>query len=562
MTRSKLRCLVAVLFGTLCTLTASAGALRPASDPKTALPAAAAPLVPPEKLREDFRILRNALEEGHPGIYRYAPKPELDRHFDEAEKALDRPMNVYEFYRIVAPVVTALKCGHTGVRVSPDLDKDKPRLPLVVRVLDGRPYVLRDLANGGIELASQEIRSVNGVSADKIVSVLLAATPGDGDVQTSRERRIGGANFAGGLIDLLGLESPYIVSVGGAKGEARTVRLEGVDAAKLQEPRPKDSATLTFLDDGKIADLRIHRFGGTANNKSLNGFIRESFAEIDKKKSAALILDLRDNGGGADELGKLLLSFLIDEPFQYYDDLVLNGLSFSFQKYTARKEPLPANMLERQPNGKYRLVKHPNWGTQQPSKPTFKGKVYILNQPRCAVATRNGRWTMKFDWKSFVNRLDSYPRHVHRTLPPAPSDCVERTEMEVGKFPEVIYEMLMCFNGAQLFNFGLPYIYLFGLSPAPSRFEWAPEWCIDLLTPKWRHAGAGRESDWAIAATNYGGLVLLEPDGFIKEWDKGENRWLLRHIRFDEWVDKIMHEGDLIMKELSESNRTTDNDRQ
>jgi C-terminal processing protease CtpA/Prc len=35
-------------------------------------------------------------------------------------------------------------------------------------------------------------------------------------------------------------------------------------------------------------------------------------------------------------------------------------------------------MLERQPNGKYRMVKHPNWGMQQPSQPGFTGKVYIL----------------------------------------------------------------------------------------------------------------------------------------------------------------------------------------
>ena len=75
---------------------------------------------------------------------------------------------------------------------------------------------------------------------------------------------------------------------------------------------------------------------------------------------------------------KLLLSFLIDEPFQYYDDLVLNGLTFSFQKYTAQKRGLPANMLERQSNRTYRMVKHPNWGLQQPSKPTFTGKLYIL----------------------------------------------------------------------------------------------------------------------------------------------------------------------------------------
>jgi hypothetical protein len=348
-----------------------------AEPKKAAIPAP--PAVQPEELREDFRILRNALEEGHPGIYRYTSKKELERRFDQAEKAFDRPMNVYEFYRIVAPTVAALKCGHTGVRVPPDLDKAKPRLPLLVRVLDGKIFVLKDLSSTTGALAGQEVRAVNGVAADQIMSTMLAATPGDGDVQTSRQRRIGGSNFAAELIDLVGLESPYTVALWDAKQKREhTVRLEGIDASKLQQPRPKDSATLTFLDDGKFADLKIHRFGGTANGKPLRDFIRDSFTEIDKKKSAALILDVRDNGGGADELGKLLLSFLIDEPFQYYDDLVLNGLSFGFQKYTAQKRPLPANMLERQPNGKYRMVKHPNWGTQQPNKPTFTGKVYIL----------------------------------------------------------------------------------------------------------------------------------------------------------------------------------------
>ena len=268
--------------------------------------------VPPEKLREDFRILRGALEEGHPGIYRYTPKQVLDRRFDQAEKALDHPMNVYEFYRIVAPVVAAIKCGHTGVRVSPDLTKGKPRLPLVVRVLDGKIYVLRDLSNDQGALAGQEIRAVNGLAADKIVQTMLTAMPADGDVQTARLRRIGGSNFATGLIDLLGLESPYTITFWDAKqGREHVVRLEGIDAAKLEERRPKESATLTFLDDGKIADLKINRFGGTADKKELKVFLRESFTELARRKSTAILLDLRDNGGGADDLGKLLLSFPI-----------------------------------------------------------------------------------------------------------------------------------------------------------------------------------------------------------------------------------------------------------
>jgi hypothetical protein len=334
--------------------------------------------VPPEKLREDFRILRGALEEGHPGIYRYTPKAELDERFDQAEKALDRPMDVYEFYRIVAPVVAKIKCGHTGVRVNPDVNKGKLFLPLGVRVLDGKLYVLRDLSNDKGTLAGKAIRAINGVAADKIIQQMLAAVPGDGDVQTARLRRIG-SNFVNDVINLLGLESPYTIGFWDAKqGSENTIRLDGVDAAKLQEQRRKDSATLTFCDDGKIADLKIHRFGGTANGMDLRKFFQESFEQIAQKKSTALILDVRDNGGGADDLGKLLLSSLIDEPFQYYDDLVLNGLDFSFSKYASQKRALPADMFERQANGKYRMVKHPNWGMQQPSKPTFAGKVYIL----------------------------------------------------------------------------------------------------------------------------------------------------------------------------------------
>ena len=304
-------------------------------------------------------------------------------------------MNAVEFYRILAPVVAAIKCGHTGVGLPEEMQKAYSTkallLPLQIRVLAGKVYILRDFSDGATTLAGREIRSINGVPAAKIVETMLATTPGDGDSQTCRISRMSGWTLARRLPALLGLQSPYEVTVWDAKeNREATVHLEGKELPRLQEAarakfpqdqRDETAGEFKLKDEGKIAVMKINGFGGfvdTARKKSLREFYRESFEAMNESGTKSLILDLRDNGGGEDELGKLLLSYLVDEPFKYYDDLVINARQFTFQKYTNRTEPLPADLLEVQPNGKYRMVKHPNWGMQQPSKPSFRGKVLIL----------------------------------------------------------------------------------------------------------------------------------------------------------------------------------------
>ncbi|HKP14058.1 MAG TPA: hypothetical protein VJZ91_18190 [Blastocatellia bacterium] len=110
-------------------------------------------------MREDFQVARRALEEGHSGIYRYTPKPQLDRTFDAAARALDRPMDVYEFLRVLAPAVAAIKCGHTGLTMPEALCKEintsVPLPPLNVKVIDKRAYVFRDLSSADHRLAGR-----------------------------------------------------------------------------------------------------------------------------------------------------------------------------------------------------------------------------------------------------------------------------------------------------------------------------------------------------------------------------------------------------------------------
>jgi hypothetical protein len=357
----------------------------------------------PEKLRADFRIARQALEEGHGGIYRYTSKEELDRVFYQAEKSLTRPMSTLEFYRVLAPVVASIKCGHTEVALPRDLVKSytgkKGVLPLEVRVLAGKTYVWRDLSGAPASLAGMEIRSINGALAAKIVDKMLAAASGDGDIQTIRMRRIGGWRFSSGLLTLVGLSGPYDVALWDPKEKREfKVHLEGADMTRLQEAarakfpedqHPQTAGEFKLEGDGTIAVMKIRGFGGfvdAGHKKTLREFYQESFDAMNRKGTKTLVLDLRSNGGGEDELGKLLLSYLLDKPFKYYDELVINAREFTFGKY-AKLPQVPADAVERLLNGKYRVVNHPNLGIQQPSKPTFRGKVLILINGDCFSTT-------------------------------------------------------------------------------------------------------------------------------------------------------------------------------
>jgi C-terminal processing protease CtpA/Prc len=173
----------------------------------------------------------------------------------------------------------------------------------------------------------------------------------------------------------------------GKTGKNRTMDLPGIafpDREKIFETRypqdaePKDKANLKFTDDNKIAVLTIHAFYGTAEGKELTDYFDDVFRRIHEHNSASLIIDLRNCGGGRDFLGKKLLSFLLDQPFYYYYDLIYNGLEFDFFRYAEGEKPLPDDIAEKRADGKFHDVRHPNLGLQQPSQPQFAGKVVVL----------------------------------------------------------------------------------------------------------------------------------------------------------------------------------------
>ncbi len=365
--------------------TAASGAFNPEKKYETDL------------LKEDFRIFRLALEEGHAGLYRYTPKKEIDGQFDAIEKNLIQPLTEIEFFRLLAPLIGNINDGHTRIYFSAAFEsalQDKPVLfPFKLRFIDGKTYLFRNYSENGDLVMGSELLSVNKKPVAEIIDVMLPLVTRDAHVETARFRRMESTTLFGSLYTaLFGPTTSFTIAYKEPGSEdVRTVDIKGIppkDLNSIFARRYPEAAAqlppiqLEWKEDIPVLTVRTFGSGPYQSAKiSYPTFLRNTFQELEDKGTRYLIIDLRDNGGGDDAYGKILFAHLMDKPFQYYRHLRINQAEYSFFKYTnlpPEQTKLPASQFKKNDEGTYDLTFHPNLGLQQPIPPIFKGKVYVL----------------------------------------------------------------------------------------------------------------------------------------------------------------------------------------
>lgn len=358
-----------------------------------------------QELKEDFRLLRTALEEAHAGLHYYSSKKEMDSRFDLALKELGRPMSEPEFYKHLALLIAAVNDGHTRLRYSADYDNYLGRRPILLpfnlRFLGDRAYVLRNFSSDPDFPLGGEMVAINGVAMADIITRLLPLISSDGRIRTSKLKYLeGSVNF--GRMYALAFEETREFEIGyrpPAGGGLSKIKVNGITAAALNErfrdrypeaARAKPPIELAYR--GETAILTIRTFaepGYRSAGMAYPTFLRKTFRELSDKAVENLIIDLRENGGGTDMFGKLLVSYLLDKPYMFYNSLEVVRNAFSFLEHTS--EPNLDNNLKNRlrPNdkGTYDLRFHPNLGEQNPLSPVFKGRVYIMISGRSFSGT-------------------------------------------------------------------------------------------------------------------------------------------------------------------------------
>lgn len=350
-----------------------------------------------QQLQEDFQVFRAALEEGHAGLYRYTPKPELDPQFDAVLKNLSQPMAEIDFYRQLVPIIASINDGHTSIRLSSKLEtylNDQAFLfPFNLRFLHKKAYLFRNYSDNPDLPLGVEITSINGLQVADILDQMLPQIPSDAHIETSKFKKLERTEYFGSLLSLLfgGTETfaiTYLTTDTDKIQKAQVSAIKPKDLTRFYSQRypeaEENKPPIDLIYNDNIAILTIRTFGDGPYRKaeiSYPKFIKETFQALIDKNIKYLIIDLRDNGGGRDDFGKMLFAHMIDHKYRYYEALEIKKNQYDFFAHTnipVKDREISPHMIRKNERGWYDQLGHPNLGEQKPIPPLYTGKIYIL----------------------------------------------------------------------------------------------------------------------------------------------------------------------------------------
>ena len=367
------------------------------------------PKIGKERLLNDLELLYQGLDKYHSGMYWYTPKDSVDFAFQEVKNKLNKDLNVLEFHKSIAPLVSLSREGHTNINLPREIKKkmntESKFLPLTVVFIDEELFCVKNGSNfKDLAFQGKEIELINGEKPTDIVDKIGRLIPSDGFIKTSKYYSLRNFNLSVyyfyyyGEIDQFkikfkGIQKPIIL---------KSLRTEDIEANL--DKRYKDTKTVQVKDlleyeilNDSTAYLGIHTFSNPTidesyDNKDLSSFLKNSFKSIGENKINKLIIDMSKNGGGTEGNENLLYSYFGDN-YQKYEKvrakrqkaILDNGTdepitfkTFGFLEKLFGYKKMEGGSLERK---RKEWFGHGLMAYKKEPKYKYSGKVYVIISP-------------------------------------------------------------------------------------------------------------------------------------------------------------------------------------
>ncbi len=318
---------------------------------------------------EDLTFLAENIKKYNPALSHYHPEFD-DLSTQVISNVRNDSISIFKYYSAVSRICALANEGHFKIGSRDDvlrkgiLSDSYAYLPLQVKIIAGRLFVIGNFSDEQHIDQGDEILTINGMSAQSILEKLLELTPSDGEISTYAHRKIEDG-FPTLYYFHIQQTKTFEISLLDKNKKERTVHIKALvrsDQIKnlkkyYSKEKPESSSVNESFHSFEINDtyalLKLPSFDFRRVNKfevKSKKLYKTIFAELKEKEVQNLVIDLRNNTGGRNEFADDMVPFIL--------------------KSSSIDEPLKTTISW---EGKNRIYNIPN-----ASKLAFKGSIYVL----------------------------------------------------------------------------------------------------------------------------------------------------------------------------------------
>lgn len=260
----------------------------------------------PDSIKSELESLIKQIRATHPCFGMMVDQEELLTVKKEIISKVNKPMNQLDVFRLYSLFNPVFADAHNGIMLPKYKDQIKEAIKAGDRLFPLRVYIDNDfrlmVMTSAFNIpAGTEILSINGVNAVEITKKLENHARGD---NSDFRRNLVADRFAEYLWMHCGTSKIFDLEIK-IDSQIKSVSIDG--SLNLLPHRRKnqlfeDQFSLQFLENNQIAYFKIKTFNVPGEYEKWFEFTDSVFKEIRDKDSKYLIIDIRENGGGDDQL--------------------------------------------------------------------------------------------------------------------------------------------------------------------------------------------------------------------------------------------------------------------
>ena len=377
-----------------------------------------------EEAVEDYNIFVEALKEGFPGLYDYVSEAEFGWFTDEKRESFGETVSASELETALNTTISLIRDSHTAL-MNP-VPNDNPRFSTIDFGIQGDSLVVVRTSLADTKYYSKRILTVNGISCDSMKALVQPYHHlFDGFVESY-------AIFDN--LCQLGLwycfylqpEPKYDLLIEFADGETKLFK---GGSYKTQNCFPRKPSWQNWYLTNQLKPINFRMISDTTAYLGIRDFeltqveveqIREHIAQMVSDSVTNLIIDLRNNGGGNEEVMAEIYSFIAQQPYrqEIYRKVNKRG-DFDFFRYSSNhaegQEMFPD--FESAPDGDGFLLDLSDEWLQPDSVVNYKGRVYLLaNERSFSAAAVFAGWVKKQNRGVIVGRETGSTYHQMKAV--------------------------------------------------------------------------------------------------------------------------------------------------